>query len=102
MSIPEENPTDQDAWWIDYLEGELTERGEAAVRVLLDHSGTDRLIVENFRFLRWLIAQTDRVDVPVSESYYQDLQGKIMNQVGHRPVFEPECDDRWTVGPRVL
>lgn len=76
-----EDEVDRSLWWIDYVEGELEPKLKTAAELLLAHSTTDRLIVENLKNLKNALMTAAEVDLPQSDQYWEELKTKVMNQI---------------------
>jgi len=68
-------------WWVDFIEGDLSEADLKQVEMILKNSETDQLIVDNLERLRQILKNNDPIDVPVKDEYFEDLTARIMNQV---------------------
>lgn len=58
MNLFKSNLTGE-AWWIDYMEEEADPSDRESLDMLLDHSVTDQLILQNYRSVRRTIKAAD-------------------------------------------
>ena len=72
-------------WWVDCVEGELTEEEILTVNTLLERSETDRLVVENLKRLKKILKKLDEFEEP-KETYFMQLHDQIMNQLDFTSV----------------
>mgnify|MGYP006908289273 CR=1 FL=1 len=78
----------KEAWWIDYLEGELNERLKQEKTLVLMFSPTDREIIENLAHLKKIIKTEIKVDAPEDPEYQQNFQNRIMAAI-QKAKIEP-------------
>lgn len=68
-------------WWVDVLEGDVDPHSAADANLVLEHSPLDRKILQQFKALKKALKQADWATVPESQSYYDQLHGRIMAAV---------------------
>lgn len=71
--------------WIDYLEGEGSLRERTEMNLLLKHSISDQMILDNLRRLRQAVYETDstrEADALLADKQYAEkMQSQIMKEV---------------------
>lgn len=78
-------------WWIDFLENELDPMLDKDLQMLLEHSGEDRDAFENFRLLKQWVKESDPVkDWPV-EARLQRMRSRVMEAI-QQPVRSATAD----------
>ena len=70
-----------EAWWIDYVEGELPEDKRQEMEMVLRFSPTDRQAVKNLKTMKVIVKSLGDIDMPKNQDYYDNLQSKIMKGV---------------------
>lgn len=74
--------SENDWWWIDYLENEFDPCVEKDLELLLQHSESDRDCFENFRLLRqWLSESDEAKEFPIEEQQIERLRSRIMDHI---------------------
>ena len=73
--------SENESWWIEYLEGEVSESQKEDMDLLLKHSETEKRIIMNFKKLRNAIKEGDAIEVPEGIVYLRNLHQKIMKGV---------------------
>ncbi len=71
--------------WIDYIEGEGTLRERTEMNLLLKHSISDQMVLDNLRRLRQAVFETDstrEADALLADrQYLEKMQSQIMKEV---------------------
>ncbi|MEK6556082.1 MAG: hypothetical protein AABZ31_12630 [Bdellovibrionota bacterium] len=71
--------------WIDYLEGEGSLRERTEMNLLLKHSISDQMVLDNLRRLRQAVYETDSTrgaDLLLGDKQYMEkMQSQIMKEV---------------------
>ena len=91
-----------ESWWIDYMEGEVSPGLKQDLDLLLKHSQTDRLILENLQFLRDTIKNEANAPVPENASYYDGLHSKVMSAIENASEFESVHTTRMPLHRRLI
>lgn len=94
MSFEKEFNDDRSGWWVDFIEGETERLQTQMLKLLLQRSAVDSLIVDNLRLLRDKLKAAGEVEIPTHEQYYQELQAKVMNQVVSIPPSLDPCSSQ--------
>ena len=78
--------------WIDYLEGEVSLKQRTEMNLLLKHSISDQLILDNLRRLRQSLYEIDSTRTAdkllADKTYMEKLQSQIMKEVKKAKVAE--------------
>lgn len=75
---------DLEAWWIDFMEGEMDPKIKKDLQTLLKNSRADQLILKEYLWLReWIRASDTRTEWP--ESRQKRQLAKIMNGIDSAP-----------------
>lgn len=80
--------TEEEWWWIDFLENELDPMLDKDLQMLLEHSGEDRQTFETFRLLKQWLSESDPIkDWPVGDRLPR-MRSRIMSVV-EREIGKP-------------
>ena len=77
-----------EGWWIDLMEGEVEPERRPGLRLLLEHSKTDRQIYNNFLKLRDLVKSSEPDWNQQKEDYFDVLHAKIMHTIDSQPPLK--------------
>ncbi len=73
--------SEEEWWWIDFLENELDPMLDKDLQLLLEHSGEDRQTFESFRLLKQWLSESDPIkDWPVEDRLAR-MRSRVMNVV---------------------
>lgn len=73
--------SEEEWWWIDFLENELDPMLDKDLEMLLEHSGEDRQAFETFRLLKQWLRESDPIgDWPVEERLPR-MRSRVMDVV---------------------
>lgn len=71
---------DIEAWWIDFMEGEMDPKVRKDLQTLLKNSKADQFLLKEYLWLReWIKVSETRTDWP--ESRQRGLHDRIMNGI---------------------
>lgn len=79
----------RESWWVEYMESELSEELEKDLDLLLANSEIDQDILDNLENLKGFIKQTDTVELPENNDFYDQLHDKIMDGVENTHMEAP-------------
>lgn len=83
--------SEEEWWWIDFLENELDPMLDKDLQTLLEHSGEDARTFESFRLLKQWLSESDPVkDWPVEDRLAR-MRSRVMSVVEReiKPVAAP-------------
>ena len=83
-----EKGRDDEDWWVDYIENELSLNAQVKAEMLLRYSEMDRLIVNNLKSVKTLLKEKEYFPLLEDEKYLAGLQARIMNQVSQTSILK--------------
>lgn len=72
-------------WWIDFLENELDPMLDKDLQTLLDHSASDRDTFESFRLLKYWLKDSDPIEGWPIEARLERIRKNVMKAVNETP-----------------